>query len=302
MDNSTGGTHGAHNRCMLRLNPAHPPLWRTADQLQFGMPPVARLDGPRPWQERMVAELERGLEETAWEPTAAAFGARAEDAAALLERLRPALAPAQPAPASMRVALHVPRGFPDADTADFAQMLAQVSVPCRVAGRDDDARTAPSADVAVLLSHHVVDPVAAVRLLHEDTAHLPVVFTGDGARIGPLVRPGRTACAVCEHLHAHGADPHWPVLASQLAQRVAPPMPRLLVAEAALVCARMLSEPARTDAYRVILRAGEHRRSTVACSPHPRCLCRSPGGTATAGAPGGPLRAPTTWRASARRG
>ena len=301
MDNSADAAHRPHNRSMLRLDPAHPPLWRTADRLQFGVPPVVRLDGPQPWQERMIAELERGLEESAWEPTATSFGAAAADAAALLERLRPALAPASPVAAPVRVALRVPRGFPGSDAADFAQALDWVSVPCRVEGRDVGAQRGPPADVVVLLSHHVVDPLAAVQLLHEDAPHVPVVFADGGARIGPLVRPGRTACAVCEQTHARGADPEWATLAAQLAQRTAARMPRLLVAEAALVCARMISAPAKTDAYRVTLRAGEHRRSTVACSPHPRCLCRSLGETATEAAPAAPLRVPTTWRASARR-
>ena len=78
---------------MLRLDPSHPPVWRTDTVLQFGAEPVAVLPDPEPWMLRLLTELERGIPESAFAPVARALGA--PDAAAatrLLGRLRAGLA------------------------------------------------------------------------------------------------------------------------------------------------------------------------------------------------------------------
>ena len=51
---------------MLRLDPSHPPVWRSAGALQFGAEPVAVLDDPAPWQLRVIRELERGVPDGAF--------------------------------------------------------------------------------------------------------------------------------------------------------------------------------------------------------------------------------------------
>ena len=60
---------------MLRLDPAHPPLWRSDTVLQFGADAVAFVHDPEPWQQRLLHELARGIPEDALEPVAEAFGA-----------------------------------------------------------------------------------------------------------------------------------------------------------------------------------------------------------------------------------
>src|SRR3546814_8935398 len=54
-----------NNRAMLRLNPAHPPLWRDATTVQFGLDDLARLDDPQPWEEHLLDDLAHGIPETA---------------------------------------------------------------------------------------------------------------------------------------------------------------------------------------------------------------------------------------------
>jgi hypothetical protein len=285
---------------MLRLDPALPPLWRTAEVIQFGVPAVAHLDSPLPWQERMVAELLRGIDKGAWAPVAAAFGAPEGGAADLLELLRPALAAAA-APEPPPLAVEAPGTVPPSDVATFTRTLEAIGTTHRLRHPDELAPAAASREIVVLLSPFLVDPVAAGRLMRADIPHLPVVLTGRSIQVGPLVRPGITACAICIQAHGHDDDPAWPALASQLVQQPAPPCAADLLAEAALACARMVTEPA-SDGLLVTLGADEQRRSIVACSPHPHCSCRSLAGTATAVAPADHPRAPTTWRASARRG
>jgi hypothetical protein len=285
---------------MLRLDPALPPLWRTADVMQFGVPAVVCLDSPMPWQERMVEELVGGIAESAWAPVASAFGAPDGAAADLLERLRPALGNLS-VPVPPPIALHVPATIPPADASSFVRTLDAIGMPHRAWQQDEPPNHVEPQEVVVMLTPFLVDPVAAGRLMRDDIPHIPVVLAGRSIRIGPLVRPGVTACAICTQTHLQGDDPAWPALASQLVQRSAPPSGPALLAEAALTCARMLTVP-MPDALLVTLEAGEHRRSIAACSPHPRCSCRSLGGTSTAVAPVDRPHAPTTWRASARRG
>lgn len=84
---------------MLRIDPAHPPLWRTPTTLQFGMPPVAVVDDPTSWQQRLVRDLERGLPDDAVISLACALGATAHQAADFVERIarRPS-PPTRPTP------------------------------------------------------------------------------------------------------------------------------------------------------------------------------------------------------------
>lgn len=284
---------------MLRLDPAFPALWRTPDLMQFGVSATVSLTAPSTWQERMVAELERGLTDAAWTPLACAFGASEDEAAALLEELRPVLQHDADR-STTNALLAVPAGFPDSDATTFAETLVGAGIPTRIERDPDAATLSGTGSMVIALSQHIVDPLVAMHLLRDDVPHLPVIFVGTRAEVGPLVRPGETPCAMCAQTRAHASDTHWPSLAAQLARRRGPASGYRIVAEAALTAARMLSGPA-TDAYRVLLEAGEHRPSIAACSPHPRCPCRSLAGIETAGAPAAPSRVPTTWRASARR-
>ncbi|MGA7146980.1 MAG: hypothetical protein WBX17_00630, partial [Microbacterium sp.] len=77
---------------MLRIDPAHPPLWRSTTTLQFGLPPVAVVEDPTPWQQRLVRDLERGLPEDAVISLACAHGASGPAAEEFVARIAPAIA------------------------------------------------------------------------------------------------------------------------------------------------------------------------------------------------------------------
>jgi hypothetical protein len=71
-------------------------------------------------------------------------------------------------------------------------------------------------DLLVLVSHGGVDPRRTETLLREDVPHLAVVLRERAAVVGPLVRPGSSACLRCLDLHRRDRDPEWPRLVPQL--------------------------------------------------------------------------------------
>lgn len=281
---------------MPRLDPAHPPLWRTPTTLQFGANPVAVVTDPAPWQERLVHELERGVPDAALDTVATALGAPQGAAAGFVRRIADALAQ-ESAPAPRCVLVQATHDAPPA----CAEVVAEAFTEAGFAVAHEtwfgvDPTRAPDASLVVVVAHHLVEPRRAADLMRRDETHLPIVFSGDRAEVGPLVEPGLTACLACIAGHHRDADPAWPLLAAQLLGRPAPAVPRMLALEAGLVATRLLNDAeksgGRQGAHSVTLHAGSLRRTTLTHLPHAECRCRSLEGTATPPAPV-PL-APTT--------
>jgi hypothetical protein len=280
---------GPQNRGMLRLDPAHPPLWRSATTLQFGADAVAVIDDPEPWQQRLIRELESGIPDAALDPIAMALGAPEHAAVAFVRRIARALT-VPPAP-PLRVFLQTPDGFPRARVTVVAGALASTGIDVSevtwFAAPGESVRA--SARVVVVLAHHLIEPGRAAALMGGDVPHLPLVFTGTGAEIGPYIVPGRTACLACIAAHRRDADPAWPQLAAQLLGRSAPLVSDALTVEASLVTAHLISAAARNPRrplhHSLTLREDSLHRSMRAHRPHAACRCRSLEGTATAAAP-----------------
>ena len=272
---------------MLHLDPAHPPLWRTPDSLQFGPDKVAVLDHPDQWQERMIQELERGLPDSALDPVATALGGTVDRARSLVAALSPALEQPAPAPAPpVAVRALGPTVVPAAH--EIARGLREAGV---------DLVHEPAVDaVAVLVAAHVIDPAAVRPLMQADAPHLPIVLHGRRVTVGPLVHPGRTACLLCIEADRRDADPAWPALAGQLLALPAPDLVPGLAVEAGLVAARLLSVAGRGDAtWSLTVDARSMRRRWWTHRPHAECGCRSPAGISTASGSGAPdFRATTT--------
>ena len=284
---------------MLRLDPAFPPLWRSPTTLQFGADPVVVIDDPEPWQQRLVRELEGGIPDAALDPTAIALGAPENAADAFVRRIARALCP--PDSPRQRIALQSPHGFPQ-------ERIDLVAESLRAAGVDVSPITwfgAPGERVetsgpVVVLAHHVVEPRRVAAMMGDDIPHVPLVLTGSGAEVGPLVLPGRTPCLACLAAHRRDSDPAWPHLAAQLLGRPAPVASRAIVMEASFVTARLISEAERQRprSHSLTLRADSLHRSMRAHRPHAECRCRSLAGIATAAAPA--FLATTTSSAIAR--
>ena len=276
---------------ILRLNPALPALWRSPDEMQFGVPAAAVLSPVEPWQQRLIAELTSGMPESAvmvWAEMLSINPARVRE---LLATLSPAIAHIDPdlPPAAPRVLLHTARPNDDArliSTLRGVFMDAGITVagtapldPNEVPG---PGVIAPPA-TAVVLAHFAVNPRLSGALLSRDTPHLPLVVDGSGIRVGPLVVPGVTGCLHCVDLHRIDQDPAWPVLATQLLEQSAPEPAPTLMLEAAALAARFITGSASTlhgrsapgTGVSVSVLAADVRREWQRHQPHPSCGCRS---------------------------
>ena len=274
---------------MLRLDPAFPPLWRSATTLQFGVVPVAVVHDPELWQQRLVHALEAGVDEAALDATAVAFGADDGDGPRFVRLLGRAVVGDRPAPPAIVLQFDDPRdAVLDAVlTAAFRAVGREVAVS---AGSGAPHPHPPSGAAVVVVAHGVVEPRRAAALVAADVPHLPIVFGAASVEVGPLVVPGRTACLACLAAHRRDADPAWPLLAAQLIGRPATPPDPVLATEAAGVAERLLSEwerhPARTPHRSLTLHAGELHRRMRSHRPHAECRCRS---LARTGTPAGPV-------------
>jgi bacteriocin biosynthesis cyclodehydratase domain-containing protein len=164
-------------------------------------------------------------------------------------------------------------GLPRADGA--ARLIGRVAPDVRTTDRGERP------DLAVLAGP--VDPAAGARLVQARVPHLLAVGGEGVGVVGPLVRPGRTACLRCLDLARAERDPAWPLILAQLAsQPDGPPACDTVLAAsvAALVAAQVLEfvdtgRPGRavTDgALELVVPDWQWRRRSW--PPHPRCSCR----------------------------
>ncbi len=240
MDNGVAHPAAATLGVMLRIDPAHPPLWRSATSLQFGVDAVAVVADPSAWQQRLVRELEHGLPRSAAVPFAIAAGASARAAAAFLAHIDPALIDA--VDAVLAVDLQAAGLVPTAHLEIARTALTAAGCTVRTAHPFDPPGGA-HADPApvVILAHRVVPPGFAAALMAGDRPHLPIVLSPGAAEIGPLVTPGASACLACLAAARRDADPAWPALAAQLIGRPVDDIDASVLWEAGIVAGRMLT-------------------------------------------------------------
>jgi bacteriocin biosynthesis cyclodehydratase domain-containing protein len=138
------------------------------------------------------------------------------------------------------------------------------------------------ADLVVLVEHGVADPLVHRPLLDDDVPHLSVVVREASVLVGPLVRPGRSACLRCADLHRGDRDEGWPAVAAQLAGVSAETVVEttLGAASAALAAAQVLAHldgrPTSVHDASLELRLPDIVPRRVEWSPHPDCDCLAP--------------------------
>jgi hypothetical protein len=147
----------------------------------------------------------------------------------------------------------------------------------------DRASLAPLPDLAILVGQQ--RPDLAAWLVRAGVAHLAVAADEAIGVVGPLVRPGRTACLRCLDLTRAALDPAWPLILAQLAGRVVVPSAcdaALAAAVAAQAAAQALTfldrvprpGPAENGTLELVLPAWQWRRRTW--PPHSSCECARP--------------------------
>jgi bacteriocin biosynthesis cyclodehydratase domain-containing protein len=142
-------------------------------------------------------------------------------------------------------------------------------------------------DVVVLVAAGAVDPARADALVGAGVPHLAVLWREGTTVVGPLVRPGASACLRCLDAHRTDRDPQWPLVLGQLTgpspgSRTRPEETALAALTASLAVVQVLAQidgvprPAALGA--TLETALPH--GLVAqrpWSPHPRCGCTWPG-------------------------
>ncbi len=135
-------------------------------------------------------------------------------------------------------------------------------------------------DVVVVIASGAHDARRSDALVREGVTHLGVLLHGEGASVGPLVRPGSSTCLRCLDLHRADRDPEWPRVAQQLSGPSGGPLrpePRALAALAGALAVQQVlahldgaAEPASLDATVEVDGGAVGVRPW---SPHPRCGC-----------------------------
>jgi len=274
----------------IRLDPAHPVLWRDADTVQLGADPALTLHVEAPWIPRMLQELAHGIPARAFEVVAHGVGAPLPAARRLHAQLEPVLVEVVPR-AATRLAPSPVVG---------ARTLLRLEEALADAGVDvvDDTDT-----VAVVVRHGAVAARDAAAMLADDLPHLPLAFDAGGSTVGPLVVPGRTPCLSCRDSHDRERDPSWAALHVQLLERDPGRVPLGGIASAAEAIADLLStrsQAVRDGSGRLMRITRDGRRSSRTVEFHADCLCRSPQGSETGAALRDPHPATTSSSALAR--
>ena len=147
------------------------------------------------------------------------------------------------------------------------------------AGREQRAG-ATDADLVVLVGHQ--SPAQTAELLRHPVPHLAVTASEGIGVVGPLVRPGSTACLRCLDLARAERDPAWPLILAQVAGRGADPAacdPVLATAVAAQGAGVVLAfvdggpaaDAAANGTLELLVPAWQWRRRSW--RPHPACCC-----------------------------
>lgn len=149
------------------------------------------------------------------------------------------------------------------------------------ASRPRSRRPQATPDLAVLVGRQLPEVLAG--LIRAKVPHLAVSASEAIGVVGPLVRPGITACLRCLDLARAERDPAWPLLLAQLAGRDADPPAcgaALATAVAAQAAAQVLAfadraavaEATANGTLELVLPGWQWRRRTW--RPHPACICR----------------------------
>jgi hypothetical protein len=233
------------------------PLWRDRDTIQIGVDPrraaaltgvgasaavIELLDGSRDRAQVIAAAAGLGVPVELAERMLTSLAAAgvlidfpAATVRALPSELRPLLLPelaaaslarmdsdggaqvlARRAAATVQVAGDGP--LPDAIVHVLtAAGVAAHRAPLAPARQPGERARRPAPALVVLTASH--PPEAVVQLLRDQIPHLAVSAGEAIGTVGPLVRPGTTACLRCLDLARTDRDPAWPLILAQLGRR-----------------------------------------------------------------------------------
>jgi len=304
---------------VLKLTPRVPMVWRTPFTVQFGVAPVkVVLHNVTFAQEHMISVLIAGISRSGLSMVGTSMGAREEEIGELLEALAPVMLPdlagVTITPEPIRNMDVVGRGLTvnfltQSLTETNADVMVSTEAELARAGEDGQDPRGRHSQFAVMVSHHVLNPALHGYWLRRDIPHLPVVYGEGCVVIGPIIEPGLSACLYCLHRTRTDADPHWPVIASQLWGMRSDSETVVVAREVATIVTRLITNrfadgpTDSTVSIRLDIEDGSLRHTEEL--PHPDCGCRTVlsefrpgiGSPVVLGPDGRPLQ-PTTGTAS----
>jgi bacteriocin biosynthesis cyclodehydratase domain-containing protein len=292
------------------------PLWRDNDTVQIGIDPrravaisgmggaaevIRLLDGSRD-RDRLVAEAaRRGVPAAVTERVIgllAAAGAIVDFPSEVLRSMPPELR-RQLIPVLATASLSAQDGDGGASIlarrssctvgvrgyGPIAELVADLltrSGLAAAAPASGPLRASP-ADLLVIVGRPSLDE--ATELLRSRQPHLAVYADEAIGVVGPLVRPGASACLRCVDLARAQRDPAWPLILAQLADRSPDPSGCdmvLATSVAAQAAAQALAFADRSQlphatvnaTLELVLPSWQWRRRSWL--PHPACICGSP--------------------------
>jgi hypothetical protein len=305
------------------LRPGLLPLWRDRDTIQIGVDPrraaaltgvgvaaavIELLDGSRDREQVIATATELGVPVALAEQTLALLAAAgmlidfpAATMRALPRELRQLLLPELAAASLARMdsdgggqvlARRAAATVQITGDGPLASAMAQVLTSSGVA-----ARRAPLAPVrppgeraglpapALVVLTALQPPELVVQLLRDRVPHLAVSAGEAIGTVGPLVRPGATACLRCLDLARTDRDPAWPLILAQLGRRQPDPpacdavLTMAVTAQAAAQVLQYVDRPEMTGpienaTLELVEPAWQWRRRSW--PPHPACICRAP--------------------------
>lgn len=287
------------------------PLWRDRETIQIGIDPrravaltgvgaaarmIGLLDGSRDRDQLVAAAAELGIPVPLAErllallagagllidyPAAMLRGLPADRRARLLPELAAASIARQDADGGAAVLARRSAALVRVDgtgriPAGIAEVLAASGVPTGTGS----GRAQPT---LLVLAGPLPDPAARLP----DVPHLAVCAREAIGMVGPLVRPGVSACLRCLDLARADRDPGWPLILAQVARRQADPaacdavLAATVAAQAAAQVLAFIDCPAAAgpaqDATLELVQPGwQWRRRSW--PPHPACTCRASDG------------------------
>lgn len=263
---------------MYKLNPELPLVWRTPTSLQIGIDhPRAELPQIYPAEERFITALRAGFGDVSLTAIASACGLTSQECRGLLAALSPALIPTEQKQ-SWRIALDGSGPFLD------SLGLLLIRTGHRVVRAS--ASVAGKSDLAIVVGDYALQPHRPSAWLSRDVLHVPVVFSDESVRIGPMLGTKPTAensaeafpCEQCIELAHRDLDECWVAMASQLAGTPAPSQTPLLITEVVALLTRWVNSPeshpiTSNTAIRIDAASGVTEILTFAL--HPDCACQA---------------------------
>lgn len=263
---------------MLKLNSDLPLVWRTPTSLQIGIDyPRALLPQLYPAEERFISALRTGFGDASLQTVANECGLTPSECSALLQALGPALIPSTGI-TSWRIALDGSGPLVD------SLGLLLIASGHRVVRAS--AAVSGKTDLAVVVGDYALEPHRPSGWLSRDIPHLPVVFSDESVRIGPLLGTKASShtpaehlpCEQCIELTHRDTDECWVAMVSQMVGTPAPSQTPLLNAEISAMIARWLHSPdahpiSSNTAIRINAEDGSKEILTFAL--HPDCGCQA---------------------------